>query len=175
MSGYIATPPPLPEARVWRDGKLLVFYKDAELPMRCVKTNEPADRTLRRRLSWHEPVIYITLLGGILVYVILALVLRKTATVDVPLGPAARARRRRHIAIAWLIALGGAALCVVGIGADREEGVLVFVGGLGMMLAAAAYGLITVPPVKPRRIDDSKVYLKGACEAYLATLPERKI
>src|SRR5262245_24349515 len=40
---------------IWRDGNRLVMSKDAELPYVCIKTNQPADGWLRRKLYWHSP------------------------------------------------------------------------------------------------------------------------
>src|SRR5438045_334031 len=55
--GYVLPPPPMSNG-IWRDGKTLVMMKEAFLPDRCVKCNGPANGyRLRRRLSWHEPII----------------------------------------------------------------------------------------------------------------------
>ena len=66
-----------PEAGMWRKGKVLVFRKETILPDRCVKSNAATKRKLKRQLTWHHPAIFLTILISILVYAILALVLRK--------------------------------------------------------------------------------------------------
>ena len=50
------------DAGVWKSGKLLVMTKDAALPDRCVRCNQPADGPrLRRNLSWHPAAWYVLL------------------------------------------------------------------------------------------------------------------
>src|SRR5687767_13019351 len=66
----------------WRQGDLLVVRKGARLPHACVKCGLPGDgRPLRRTYYWHEPWVYITILAGLLVYVIIALVLRQSGQI----------------------------------------------------------------------------------------------
>lgn len=80
---------------VWRHGGQLVMRKDALLPARCVKTNEPTDRWLRRQLFWHTPALYIMIVfPGLLFYIIAALLFRKTADIKVGLSPTGFSRRR---------------------------------------------------------------------------------
>ena len=55
---------------LWRKGSLLVMHKMAPLPNRCVKCNVPTERRLKRVLSWHHPAIFLSLLAGLLIYVI---------------------------------------------------------------------------------------------------------
>jgi len=174
MSRYVPTPPPLRQPDVWRDGKLLVFNKHAELPMRCVKTNDSTDYTLTCKLTWHEPVIYLAILAGVLIYFILAITLRKTAVVHVPLSPTARARRTRVILTACGLALAGVGLTLVAAMRHETLGWLL-VPGLLLPFIGLIYGMIAAPPVKPKKIDDHRVYLSGVCEQYLAMLPDRRI
>ena len=56
-------PAPAAEAGVWRDGRLLVMHKSAQLPDRCVKSNQPADGRLLRKMYWHHPLIFLSLLA----------------------------------------------------------------------------------------------------------------
>ena len=42
----------LSDEGAWCDGSLLVMNKHSELPPRCVKTNQPTDRRLRRKLGF---------------------------------------------------------------------------------------------------------------------------
>src|SRR4051794_37594891 len=87
------------EGGVWRDGLLLVMSKDGELPDRCLKCNLPAHGwRLKRNLSWHPQGWYLLILLHVLVYVIAALIVRKKATIMVPLCECHRRRRVRIIA-----------------------------------------------------------------------------
>ena len=53
---------------LWRDGKLLLIRKGAELPDRCLKCNEPAEGyRLKRTLSWHPPGWYLLVLLNLII------------------------------------------------------------------------------------------------------------
>ncbi len=92
------TPPVQPTRRVpelHRKGKQLVVELGAVFPDRCLKCNAPAEGFKKRfNVSWHHPALYLLVLLGLLIYVIVALVVRKTARLDIPLCPRHRALRR---------------------------------------------------------------------------------
>src|SRR5690349_19000028 len=66
---------------LWRQGNVLVMHKQAPLPPICLKSGLPATQWLRRNLQWHEPWLALTILAGVLVYVIIALIMTKRATI----------------------------------------------------------------------------------------------
>jgi hypothetical protein len=74
------------DAEMWREGKVLVMRKGGDLPHRCIECNEPSAAPLRRyKLSWHSPWLYLLLLLALLLYAIVAAIVRKTAVVHVGL------------------------------------------------------------------------------------------
>ncbi len=159
---------------LWRKGNILVMRKGSQLPARCVKSNQPTDRRLKRSLYWHHPAIYLSILISIWIYIILALILRKSATIYVGLSDEWFAKRHRAMFIGWLLVLAGIAMFVLGVGTvDRSDafpwllvaGPLVFLGG-------AIYGLLAARMVAPERISDDYVWLKGIHPSFLADLPE---
>ncbi|HEV2969220.1 MAG TPA: hypothetical protein VGY55_04460 [Pirellulales bacterium] len=166
----------VPGDEVWQDRGLLVLRKGAVLPDRCVKCNEPAEGyRLKRNLSWHHPAIYLTILAGVLIYVIIALVIRQTARVEIGLCPRHRSRRNRSIAIAWLLFVGGIGVLVLGandVGASRAA---VLWTGLVMLLTSPFVGLIASSTVRPKKIDAYFAWLKGVCPEYLAEFPQSPI
>ena len=156
---------------VWRAGPLLVMLKDAELPDRCVKCNAPAEgRRLRRNLSWHPPAWYLLLLFNILIYVIVALIIRKTARIEVGLCADHRSRRRRAIAVGWISSLAGLGLIIAGAGA--ENGWLALFG-VAALLFGLIFGIVGAQPVVPARIDDHYVWLKKVHPDYLNSIGDR--
>ncbi len=163
-----------PSSGVWRDGNRLVMSKDAQLPYVCIKTNKAADGWLRRKLSWHTPWIYLSILLGLLFYVILALVLRHTADIRIGLCRERINRRRWTIAGAGWTAIVGTALMVIGIANSRPDNsawiVTIIVGAL-TLLAGLLVGAIFVPIVTPARITKQYVWLKGVHPVFLASLP----
>jgi phage shock protein PspC (stress-responsive transcriptional regulator) len=90
---------------LWRKGNVLVMHKMAPLPDICLMSNQPATRRLKRNLQWHHPLIAITILAGLLVYVILALILTKRATIHIPLTEEWYERRKRRMIFSWCAGL----------------------------------------------------------------------
>jgi hypothetical protein len=163
-----------PFAGLWRQGGLLVMHKRAPLPDICVKSNQPATRRITRNLQWHHPAIALTILLGLLVYVVLAIVLTKRATITVPLSEEWFARRRQRILIAWVVGLvslgllfGGIAL---GVSTEHGEYFLLFVAGIFVGLGALIYGQYGAAMVRPTRMTDDYIWLKGVHPDYLNRL-----
>lgn len=156
---------------LWRDGALLIMRKDAVLPDRCVKCNAPAEgQRLRRNLSWHPSGWYILLLISIPIYVIAALIVRKTAKIEIGLCAGHKSRRRRAIAVGWVLSLAGIGLIVYGLSAEIGWALLI---GVGLLLGGLIYGLVGAQTVVPTRIDQHHVWLKKVHPAFLADLGDR--
>jgi hypothetical protein len=186
-------PPPLPPqsleyARqvipvgggIWRRGDQLITGRDVQLPDTCIRCNEPGVKRLRRHVYWHEPWVYILILPGLLIYAIVALALRKKATYTCTLCEKHAKRRTTHILIGWVIALSGVGFIVLGVmgandafGRDlRDVGGMGIILGIVTLLAAAIYSIITMPLLKPKKIDEQYAYLSGAGPAFLANFSE---
>jgi len=167
-----------PDARpghgIWRDGGRLVMTKDAQLPYICIKTNEPADAWLRRKLYWHKSWIYLLVLVSLWVYVIVALIVREKADIQVGLCRERIVRRRWMIAGAWLAVVSGVVLIFAGI-ANAQPGNsawLISIVGLIALVAGALVGATLARIVVPVRITKEYVWLKGVHPGFLTTLPE---
>jgi hypothetical protein len=160
---------------VWREGRLLVMAKGAPLPDRCLKCNAPAlGWTLKRTLSWHAPGWYLLVLVHILIYIIVALCVRKTAKVALPLCPEHRRSRNWAIAVGWITALLGIGLFVAAVVSDKASlsPPFIVVGPL-FFLFGLLYGVWRSRPAVTVRIDDRFVWLKNVYPAFLAELPAR--
>lgn len=157
------------EGSCWRDGQVLVTLRDAELPPACVKCGQPAAELKRRTFYWHHPALYLIAICALLVYLVVAILVRRKATVTVGLCAEHRGRRLRGIGAGWGGALAGIALMVAGGYLDScgvmAGGGAVFLGGIiaGMFLSRVLY---------PERIDRDFARLKGCGGAFLAMLPE---
>jgi hypothetical protein len=157
----------------WQDGKLLVMTKDFVLPDRCVKCNLPAEGyRLRRNLSWHHPAFYLFILIHILLYVIVALAVRKTARIEVGLCPAHRSERRLAITVAWLLVLAGVAISIVGVMYFNSEAApLAAICGAILLISGAVCGVWGSQPVVAKKIDDRFVWLAKVTPEFLAEYP----
>jgi hypothetical protein len=165
---------------VWRAGDDVIMFKDGEFPDRCVKCNQPADGwRLKRSLSWHPQGYYLLLLISPVIYVIVALVVRKTAKVRFPLCDEHRRRRGRAIGSGWLLALGGVACMIIVplissavVGPDDDlwsvGGVL---SGAALMLGGLIYGVLGSRVASTVRIDKRFVWLTNIIPEFVDSLP----
>jgi len=140
-----------------REGNLVVCSsRGTVFPPRCVICNEPAPHRLRRKLYWHPPGYYAIICIGALFYVIVALIVRKTAELELGLCTAHSARRRNGILLGWI----GVPVCLVGgvVLADiaPELMLLGWLAGFGCLIAA----VLMVRLIQPRRIDETTAWLK---------------
>lgn len=155
---------------VWRHNKDVVTLDGTELPCRCMKCNEPTNSApLKRKVSWHPPAYYLIILIALLIYVIVALIVRKQATVSVHLCDLHRKRRMVLIGGCWGAVLLGLALVLAAISSSSGEvglvGVLLLIGG---GIVGAIFGNL----VKPTKIDGTTLRFRGAGAAFLDSLPE---
>jgi hypothetical protein len=155
---------------LWRQGRTLVMRRDAGLPDRCVKCNAPVNGAkLPRNLYWHHPGLYLLIFLNLLIYVIVALIMRQRAKISVGLCEKHRSIRVKAISAAWTLALLGVGLLVWGI--VIENGWLM-VGGVISQVAGIIYGVVRARTVTPRRIDKEHIWLNGVCAEYLENLPD---
>lgn len=154
---------------IWRNKSVLVMTKQAPLPDRCVKCNAPTHHKLKRNLRWHHPALYILIVGGFLFYVLLALVLSKSATINVGLCETHSAARKRNILITWMLGLLACASFYFAVAADLAS---LFFVGLTLLLSAVIYGIVKARVVAPQKIDDQYVWLTGLNANYLAQFPD---
>jgi hypothetical protein len=159
---------------LWRDGKDLVMHKDVELPDRCVKSNRPTRRRLKRQLNWHSAWVYLSLvLCGLIPYIMIALALRKQATVHIGLSDQWFAKRRRAMAVGWLLACIGIAPIFLALAStDGPVNGYIILGGLILPLVGAIYGVLGSRMVKARYITNEHVWMAGVHPDFLAELPD---
>ena len=84
------------QAEIWRDGKLLVMRKGAELPYRCIKTNGPADVWQERTLIWSPWWVLVLILLNQLIGLLAYLLVRKRAKIRIGLCEAVGRRESRR-------------------------------------------------------------------------------
>jgi len=154
----------------WRSGSLLVVASKAELPERCVKCNQPASGLIKRfRLAWYPPLVYLSLVLGLIPFVILVLVLQHKMTVHAGVCPVCRSKRRRTMLVSWLGSIGGLILAIYAISVNG--GWLIGIG-VALFLISLVYGVLASRIIWPKRIKDNLAWLNGAGPDFLSTLPE---
>ena len=143
-----------------RDGKDVVLRPGSALPPRCVKCNEPAILPMKaRKVYWHHWGWYLLVFANIVIYVVVALIIRRKAEVTYGVCAGHRLRRRAFIAIGVVGVTLGALL----IGPSP-------VLAITMILACLLAGVVGSRLVHATRVTKEEVRLAGCGEAFLASL-----
>lgn len=175
MAGFA---PVAPAPAITRNGSRLIIPvpplgQSAVLPpAMCIRCGAPADgKPLTKTYYWHHPALYLAILGGLLIYVILAVVLRKSIKVTVPL--CARHRQRRSIAVtlAWVLPLVGIADAIIVPQFNVDVGIVVLLC-VTLILAGIVIWAVVAMPIRPKKIDQFYGDFSGFCETYLQQFPE---
>jgi len=152
------------------------MHKDARLRDTCVKTGEPASQSVNRKVTWHPRWIIALLLLGGLFYIILAVITTKRAKLSFPLSESAYRKRRSTLMVTWIVGL----LCIAGIvvgfivlAAEMSValGSVLLIGSFLGIIACLIIGQHAAAILKPTRITDSHVWLKGVHENLLKQCP----
>jgi hypothetical protein len=143
----------------WREGDAVVVRRpEAELPDRCVRCNEPAQGyRLQRKLYWHHPGLYVVLVISPLIYVIIALIVRKTTSVTAGLCPVHRARRKNGLLIGWIGVPVSLVACGTSIATDTPEAI---VGGFLLFFVCLIAGAVMAQVVVPKKMDQNHAWLR---------------
>lgn len=169
---YLHNAPPY--AGLWRQSGVLVMHRNAPLPDICLKSNQPAKWRIRRNLQWHHPALTLSILAGVLVYLILAMCLTKRATIQLPLSEEWYQLRRRRIIFAWAAGLAGLAVFGSGFLLALEPGrggfVWLLIVGLVVIVGALIYGQYATALVRPQKITDQYIWLNGVHPDFLDRL-----
>jgi hypothetical protein len=155
---------------VWRSNRRMVLRSQTPMPDRCVQCNAPANGfRLKRQLSWHHPALYLLLFLNLLIYAIVAVIVRKKARIDIGLCESHRRKRKTYMAISWGSALIGIALICA---AAAGYGGMLALLGVVLLLGGAILGAAKVVIVSATKIDKDLVWVKGAGKSFLAELQE---
>ena len=142
------------------------------LPPFCVKCGQPVhDPPLVKTFSWHHPALYLLIFLGLLVYVIVALIVRKSIRVGVPLCPFHKQRRRLWVTLAWALALVGIADAFIlpeVIGLDGGWTALITIS---LILAGLVIWAVVGNPIRPQSIDSFSAEFSGFSDRFLDQIP----
>lgn len=171
-----STPAPVVYSGV-RQGSQLILPNSgpaqaAVLPPFCVRCNAPSNgKPITKTLYWHHPALYLLILAGALVYVIVALIIRKTMKVQVPLCAHHAQRRGTAVMLSWLMPLIGIADVIVlpTIGVNTGFAVLLM---FALVLAGLITWAIVATPIRPKLIDQYRGIFTGFCAEFLQRFPD---
>jgi len=161
---------PWSSAGVWRQKNMLVLHKNATLPDRCVKCNRPANgRKLTKKFMWHHPAWFLFIFAGVLIYLIVALIVRKPVTLHLGLCDEHFSKRRTAIWASWLTLALSVLLIILGAANNLPA---LFLIGILLIFVAAIYGAFSANVIAIQKVDDHYVWLKRINKDYLLMLPE---
>ena len=153
-----------------RRGKDLYVPRAASLPAACVKCGAVATRPWRKKFYWHNPLLYLMVIfPGLIIYFVVALIVRKQVELNVPLCEAHHADRRRNNLIAMMMLILSIPAGVL-FGNYGSQG-LGWVTGLAMFIASIVFYLMAGMGIAARKIDETGGVFRGACPAFLDQLP----
>jgi hypothetical protein len=154
----------------WRDGADLVTLKNAKLPPRCVKCNSAAQTPLKTKTYyWHSAGWYLLILFNLLIYIIAAMIMRKSSDLSVGLCAEHRQRRTRMIAISVFCLFAGVGLFVYAL-VDEAGAPLFALSGL-FLLTAMIVSLVGGRIVHAKRISERYARFGGCSAEFLDSLP----
>ena len=154
----------------WRDGNRLVARDGHVLTDFCICCGgAPTGKPMKRVYQWHPPLIYIVLLISPLIYIIVALIVRRRLTLHLSACQPCRKRRRMKLAVGWLVFFGSIAVAVLGGAHDRGW---MIASGLLAWIVSCFWLALAARLLVPARIENQFGWFKRAPQSVVATLPE---
>ena len=155
---------------VRRDGKWVVMPHKASMPQRCIKCNgEIHEPTKMRTLYWHPGWVYVLLLVNLLIFIIVAVAVRKVAMVDPGLCLEHKQKRRNVIVMGWLGVVIAFVIPFMFAGTEYMGFAVGF--SILLFLAVILFAMIRGRVVYAKRIDADEVRIGGCGEDFLDSLP----
>lgn len=152
-------------AGYWRDGKRVVMDRNAVLPDRCFKCDEPANGYRRSTTLTHVPTATEMMVGAI------AYAFAKRAPIQIGLCERHRRSRAINVALVSLAVLLSSLFMFTQIRATELVLPLLATAGLIGGVIGLLYAAVGFKVVRATKITETHVWLKGAGEPFLASLP----
>ena len=168
-------PPPAAPAIVRSGSNLSIAVpmrgETVYLPPLCVKCGRPAaGKPVEKTFSWHRPAWYLLILIGLLVYVIVALVVRKSIRIGVPLCTEHAQRRSLWVTLSWVLPLIGIADAFVLPRFNVDPGWTVLITIVSLLSGLVIWAVVG-NPIRPQSIDEFRAEFSGFCEPFLEQFP----
>ena len=160
---------------VVRDGKFLVVKRghESQVPAgSCIKCGAPSAMTVKKGYYWHNPFLYALILVHIFIYLIVAVIVRKTMKIECGLCEQHSRRRKRLILGAWG-SFAAAIISVIGAVSDSfSHPEILWIGLAVFLISSLVFAvLVTRAVLLPKKITSEFGCFIGAGEGYLAQLP----
>ena len=138
----------------------------------CVKCGAASAKTVKKGYYWHAPLVFALLLVSPVIYVIVAIIVRKTMKIECGLCNDHARRRLRLILGGWGCLVAAIVLAVAAASELWNPGLLW--AGFGVLLLTSLIVAVVVSRavLLPKKITKEFGCLSGAGDEYLAQLPE---
>lgn len=161
--------------------RVTITRQEAErglLPPLCALTGVPTEDSKRKAFLWQPGWVAVLILAGLLPYLIVSLVMRKTMTVNLPLV------REKHGHWMWRTLVGvGAVLLSIALmvgagvvgsnrGSDQLSGALFAVGIIGFLVALIVWLVLNGSCIRPAEITDRDITLVGVHRNFVDALED---
>lgn len=144
----------------------------AVLPPQCIKCGGPADgKPVERTYYWHQPALYLLILAGVLIYAVVAMVVRKNMKVRVSLCLRHAQRRSIGVTLAWVLPVVGIADAFILSQLNVDGGVVALITTV-LILTGLVIWAVVGNPIRPKSIDQYRGVFTGFCEAFLQQFQE---
>lgn len=159
---------------IWRSQNWLVMRRDAQLPDRCIKTNQPAHgKRYTLELRWLPRWLWLFL--GVF-WVMIAIFLSQKVTVDVGITATQLKKIRRRVVWGWTLAALGLILWaipwIIPIDQLPDWSTWVAILGLLLFILGPFISLVVARPVGIVQIKGDFIWLRGVSQNYLNCLPK---
>lgn len=176
MSSYASAPAAYP---IVRNGERLVVpvpmpvTQAVPLPPPCVKCGAPANgKPVVKTFYWHHPALYLIILVALLIYVIVAVIVRKNIRLSVPLCARHAQRRSMAVTLSWVIPVVGVADAFILPNLGVNGGIVALIT-VALVLTGLIIWAVVSYPIRPKYIDQYRAEFTGVCEAYLQQFPQQ--
>lgn len=150
------------------DRGTLLVPKKAVLPKICVKTGTTEGlREVKKTLYYYAPWVYILLFLNVIIFAIVASIIRKDGSVKFYVSRPVWEKRNRNLLITWLMILFFLA-CIFSpiflenlVRHNEEVTLYLVIGGILGIFVAIIYGVFSTRIVYPSKIDDQNMWLNG--------------
>ena len=161
---------PAPNTAAARRGKELHIPRFSALPPYCVNCGTAAQVPWRKKFYWHHPLLLLLIVSP-LIYIIVALIVRKQMELNVPLCDRHHAERKRYSLLGALFLLGALPVGIfIGTAFNDAEG-FAWLTGFGMFITGVVFHILAGKYLRPKKIDEQGGIFTGASEAFLNQLP----
>lgn len=154
--------------QIWRRASSVVVTANTLWPKRCIKCNEPTDRTIKRTLTYVNPWVYLSFLVSFLITIVLVLIFQKKFKMEIPVCEKHIAYRKRVILTNWILFL----IMLAGIWITLAN-----ISQLGVVVSVLVLLVMTIFGFSNRLAIVSKykepyIYVRGAKSHFLKSLNE---